>query len=213
MGFKIITGKYENGTKEQQAGFKQLFGHENTQFKFDLYFHWYNIIHELGHCLLSMKNRQMEPVQEEILVNAFAVGYWKHVGESDNLKKLSSMLESILKMVPNPIPAGMEFTEFFRSIWGSEQLNTVAMYGFFQLSSVLEAMNLNKNFSKILNEIGLKCGNLSAMKAYNREVTAENAESVLDSALENLRLLGNEIENVEVEFADNPEVQCANCYN
>lgn len=213
MGFKIITGKYETGTQEQQAGFKQLFGHENTQFKFDLYFHWYNIIHELGHCLLSMQNKRIDLVDEEMLVNAFAVGYWKHAGNSDNLKKLSSMLESILEIVPNPIPAGMEFTEFFRSIWGSEQLNTVAMYGFFQLSSVLEAMKLNKNFSNILDEMGLECGNLSAMKAYDREVTAENAESVLAVALENLRLFGNEIADIEIEFADNPEVQCANCYN
>ncbi|MDF2588114.1 MAG: hypothetical protein K0S41_1955 [Anaerocolumna sp.] len=48
MEYKIISGRYETGTEEQQKGYNQLFGDERIQEKFDLYFHWFNIVHEIG---------------------------------------------------------------------------------------------------------------------------------------------------------------------
>ena len=87
MTYKIISGQYELGTEEQQAGYKMLFGEDNIQYKFDLYFHWYNIVHELGHCVLDVQNISMSNVQEEMFANEFAVAYWKYIGEEARIKE------------------------------------------------------------------------------------------------------------------------------
>lgn len=49
--YTIISGRFETGTPEQKNAFMQLFGKEETRNFFDLYFHWYNLVHEIGHCL------------------------------------------------------------------------------------------------------------------------------------------------------------------
>ena len=72
MKYKIISGRYETGTEEQQMGYRQLFGGD-VQYRFDLYFHWYNLIHELGHCVVEQYGKQMPKVAEEMFVNKFAI--------------------------------------------------------------------------------------------------------------------------------------------
>lgn len=66
---------------------------ENAQHKFDLYFHWYNIMHEYGHCLLDFHKHDSCGVLQEMLVNQFAVSYWKARGFQDSLNELRAMLE------------------------------------------------------------------------------------------------------------------------
>lgn len=73
MSYIIYSGQFEKGTQEQQALFCQLFGSQNTQYKFDFYFHWYNIIHEYGHCLCSYYDSDIIGMKQEFLVNKFAV--------------------------------------------------------------------------------------------------------------------------------------------
>ncbi len=65
--YTIQTGKFEKGTKEQQSAFINLFGSENIQYKFDFYFHWYNIVHEYGHCLCSHSNSDIIGLKQEFL--------------------------------------------------------------------------------------------------------------------------------------------------
>ena len=73
MDYLIVSGKYEKGTEEQQLGSIHLWGDEDIQGIFDLYFQWYNLIHELGHALLRFQGIEMNPVEEEVFVNCFAV--------------------------------------------------------------------------------------------------------------------------------------------
>ena len=73
MDYLIVSGKYEKGTEEQQLGSIQLWGDEDIQGTFDLYFQWYNLIHELGHALLRFQGIEMNPVEEEVFVSCFAV--------------------------------------------------------------------------------------------------------------------------------------------
>ncbi|WP_234123494.1 hypothetical protein [Clostridium hydrogenum] len=35
-------------------GYNKLFGNERIQEKFDLYFHWFNIVHEIGHIIVDI---------------------------------------------------------------------------------------------------------------------------------------------------------------
>lgn len=85
MQYKIISGKYETGTMEQKQSYCQLFGEDDIEFKFDLYFHWYNLIHELGHCMVDINHVTMNKVDEELYVNKFAVAYWRAADGSNNL--------------------------------------------------------------------------------------------------------------------------------
>ena len=208
MGYKIISGRYETGTQVQQMGYNQLFGNEKIQEKFDLYFHWFNIVHEIGHIVVDLQKVDMDKVDEELFANCFAVAYWRSVDNSNNLAKVQHMISDILKYMPSPIPKNIIFNDFFKSIWGTEQMNSVMTYGFFQISCVSEAFKSNKSLSDLLSEVGYENINTSAVKAYNEDVNAENAGKVLNQCIENLNSIGVMITNVNIELVDNPEIQC-----
>lgn len=213
MGYKIITGKYETGTKEQQKNFCELFGEEDIQFKFDLYFHWYNLVHELGHCLLEMYGKRMDNIDEELYVNRFAVSYWKLADGSKNLIKLKEMITSIFYKLPNPVPQNMEPKEFFKTMWGNENRPSVSLYGYFQFSCVLEAMSNESNLYEVLNEVGIKTVNHKNIRMHQGQVSSCSAADTLNLCIENLRNIGVAVEDVKLELVDNPEVQCASIWS
>lgn len=211
MSYEIISGKYETGTIEEQMGFAQLFGEESVQKKFDLYFHWYNIIHEIGHVLVDINNVDMDGVNEELFANSFAVAYWKKVDKKNNLNRVKEMIHHIIKDIPSPLTKESNFKEFFKKIWGTEIMNSVMMYGYFQLCCVLEAFNLDKNLSEVLQEVGYKEVSLSKMKPYSYNVNSENTEKVLENCLDNLKACGvTNLSKITLKLVDNPEMQCCN---
>ncbi len=211
MRYKIISGKYETGTQNQQQNFSQLFGKENIQFYFDLYFHWFNIIHELGHCLVSYRKIPMTPVQEELYANRFAVAYWRISDHDGNLVKLEKKITSVLENIPSPVPLDSDFVTFFQSIWNREAMQTVAMYGYFQLACVMEAMQSESNFWEVLSEIGISAARTDSVQKYHGDISAECSQDILHFCLENLSNAGVLFDHlhIELELVDNPEVQCA----
>ena len=208
MGYKIVSGRYETGTQVQQMGYNQLFGNERIQEKFDLYFHWFNIVHEIGHIIVDIQKIDMDKVDEELFVNCFAVSYWRSVDECNNLEKVQCIIEDILKHMPSPIPHGATFNDFFKSIWGTEQMNSVMMYGYFQISCVSEAFKSNKSLSELLSEVGYENVDMSVIKPYNEGVNSENTNKVLNQCIKNLNSIGVKVNDVKIELVDNPEIQC-----
>ncbi len=208
LRYKIISGRYETGTEEEQTGYRQLFGEDNIQYKFDLYFHWYNLVHEMGHCLVEKYGKQMSKVQEEMFVNELAVSYYRYIGESERLRELEGYLQAVIDMVPSPVPEGQTFTSFFESIWGTEALNNVMMYGFFQLNSVLEAMHKEKKFEDITKELGVTLQASKPVKC-TASITSSNAAAFLEAASENMRSFGFDVPEITLELNDNPMIQCA----
>jgi len=209
MEYTIISGRYECGTDEQKEGYRQLLGEENIQRKFDLYFHWYNIIHELGHCLVEVSGHEFSPVQEEMYVNRFAVGYWRLVGADEYLKELKNILETALRNISIPALGEEEFIQYYERIWGTELLNSVMVYGYFQLRSVYEALNLRESFGDVLHNLDIQIDENVFLPQYEREIMAVNAQEVLDSALKNMKKLGINPPAVRLELVENPLVQCA----
>ena len=208
MKYKILSGKYETGNEEQQMGYKMLFGEENIQRKFDLYFHWYNLVHEMGHCLVEKYGLKLSPVEEEMYVNELAVGYYRYVGESDRLAELKSILKAVIDQMPSPVPEGESFTSFFESIWGTDALMNVMTYGYFQLNSVLEAMKTGRKFADVISELGVAISQAD-VKECKEEITSNNAEKFLSAAIENIKACGLEVPEISLELVDNPMVQCA----
>ena len=208
MKYKILSGKYETGNEEQQMGYKMLFGEVSIQYKFDLYFHWYNLVHEMGHCLVEKYGLKLSPVEEEMYVNELAVGYYRYVGETDRLEELRSILSSVIGHMPSPVPEGETFTAFFESIWGTEALMNVMTYGYFQLNSVLEALNKGRDFADVVSELGVTISEAGIIEC-KAEITSGNAEKFLDTAKENVKACGLEVPEISLELVDNPMVQCA----
>lgn len=52
---KIITGQYSTAGDIGQQMIQALFG-KDAQYRYELYFHWYNLIHELGHAIMMFNN-------------------------------------------------------------------------------------------------------------------------------------------------------------
>ena len=213
MNYKIISGMYETGNEEQQMGYRQLFGEADIQRKFDLYFHWYNLIHEMGHCLVERYGVEKSKVQEEMYVNEFAVSYYRFVGESEKLDELQANLQAVIDQVPCPIPEGQTFISFFESIWGTEQLMNVMLYGYFQLNSVLEALKKDRSFEDVVSEMGVEVKKSDSdtveLKQCDKPIAASSAEAFLNTAIENVKACGLDVPDIKLELVDNPMMQCA----
>ena len=222
MKYVIMSGRFETGTEEEKQGYIGLFGEEEIQYFFDLYFHWYNLVHEMGHCLVEQQNAKMSKVAEEMYVNSFAVSYYRFVGENDRLEELKARLEKILGRFPAPMPEGESFTGFYERIWNTDQINNVMIYGYFQFRSVLEALNAKKDLREALGEIGIElsaaekveseCSNVGLNADCNQskaDIISDNAEYFLKLAQKNLEAMGVKVPEIRVELLDNPMVQCA----
>ena len=208
MGYVIRSGKYETGTEEQQLGFRQLLG-EDAIYSFDLYFHWYNIIHELGHCFTGQSNiYQNSNIDQEMFVNEFAVGYYTYVGETERLNELKTMVQGNIDRMPSPIPEGETFLGFYKRIWNTDALMQVMIYGYFQFRSVLEALDKQRSFEDIAAELGFKIHTSDILKC-NSELSSANTEIYLHTALENMKNIGMNIPQVRLELVDDPGIQCA----
>ena len=208
MNYNIVSGKYETGNEEAKSGYKMLFGEDNIQYKFDLYFHWYNLVHEVGHCIVEKYNLKMSPVLEEMFVNEFAIGYYRYVGESERLEEIKAILYSVIEHMPPVVPEGEDFISYFESIWGTEALMNVMTYGYFQLQSVLEAMEKERDFLDIANELGVSIHEVSFKKS-NDAINSSNAEKFLTTALDNLKAIGFDVPHISLKLVDDPMIQCA----
>ncbi|MDO5292073.1 MAG: hypothetical protein Q4F05_04910 [bacterium] len=208
MKFEILSGKFETGTDEQQEGYIHLFGEEQVQHRFDLYFHWFNLIHEVGHVLVEQQKLHINPVEEELFVNQFAVAYWRQVGADEYLAELKKIIEEVITRLPNPVPSKQSFVEFFRRIWGTAELYTVSMYGYFQLSCVIQALTEERTLEEILKRLGIDEPDISMMELTYIEASADNAVQILSSCISNLHNAGIPMPAIRLELVDNPQIQC-----
>lgn len=210
MKYIIYSGQFEKGTQEQQEVFSRLLGFQNTQYKFDFYFHWYNIIHEYGHCLCSHYDSDIIGLKQEFLVNRFAVSIWQYAGYEQELEELKKIINEILQRTKDPVPNDMSFTEYYEQIWGTNELMQIPIYGYFQFKSVQMALETKEDLENVLMEMGIhkKIGNQRFV--YKRYlISSATAKEVLNDVRYLLDRLGVEQPLVDVELVENPAVQCA----
>lgn len=113
---KIITGQYSTAGDIGQQMIQALFG-KDAQYRYELYFHWYNLIHELGHAIMMFNNpARPHPAEEEQLVNDFAVAYWRQYGETAKLRQLEELVTQTLTKFP-ALTDG-DYLEFTKAHWG-----------------------------------------------------------------------------------------------
>lgn len=214
MIYTIATGQFEVGTQEQQADFIQLFGAEKVQYKFDFYFHWYNIAHEYGHCLCDYYESDIVGLKQEFLANSFAVSLWEYAGYEKELKCLQTMLCEILQKMKNPVPEKMSSADYYEQIWKTDQIMEVAIYGYFQFKSVLMALEDRKEFANVLREMGIHQEiKHSTFSHKDYSISAETAKEVLNDLRKLLERLGIKQPGAAIELVDDPAMHCVKNFN
>jgi hypothetical protein len=145
----ITNGLYGRGTDEQNALIDALLGGAAAKDRFELYFQWYNSIHELGH-LITVHHGTYKPadmagtrhmIEEEQLVNSFAVAFWAYFGEGEKLEALEETVNYILGNITPPVE-NQSHLDFMRDTVDNERWEnfTFEIYGWFQFSIVRDIL-------------------------------------------------------------------------
>ncbi|MFD0619897.1 hypothetical protein ACFQZR_20715 [Paenibacillus sp. GCM10027629] len=152
---EITTGVYKNGSKQQQELVGNLFGMDKVEEYYEIYFHWYNVIHELGHALIASNlEESSNPVEEEQLVNDFAVAYWRYYGEEGKLKLLEEIVSDTLPRFTRPAAKDVVYLDYAKEKWGKEELYRFNNYGWFQFNCVSASLKKQIPLVSILQKMG-----------------------------------------------------------
>lgn len=150
---EIVTGQYQAAPAEQKEMIRQLFG-ENAEHKYEIYFHWYNLIHELGHVVMMFNTASRpHPAEEEQLVNYFATAYWRLFGEEEKVNELCALVGQTISKFTVPAQGTDTYMDYARKKWGQDELNNFNNYGWFQFSSVQNAIACNQSLEQAIYQM------------------------------------------------------------
>ena len=185
---QIITGQYSAADTAQRALIDALWGSSAARY-FELYFHRFNVIHELGHAIMIYNQPDRpHPAREEQIVNNFAAAFWRHYGEHDSLHTLTRIVERALARLPAPSQEG--YLEYAEKNWGKQDFMTFEHYGWFQFSSAKHALSSDIGLAQALTHMSafpVTPPNISSLSI----TASENmAQSVVSEALRVLRAWG-----------------------
>ncbi|MTI47878.1 MAG: hypothetical protein FH761_08555 [Firmicutes bacterium] len=154
---KLYYSSWEELDDEIKSLFSGMFQGNVKKAKqcYELYFYWYNIVHEMGHILKSQygSTEQGNPWKEEQYVNEFAVAFWRENQQEERLEMLKKFLEEILTIIPSPIPDGIPALKFFNENYHKLAENPLE-YGYFQFYLVVNSLEKSdKLYDVIKNRI------------------------------------------------------------
>jgi len=201
----ITTGQYGQGTVEDNELVDSILGKEYAKERYELYFQWYNVLHEIGHAVMAMNNKnRIHVVDEEQLVNDFAVAYWSHYGEAGKLDELQNIVAYSLGNFNRPAPAHQTHMDYAREMWGKKELFTFNNYGWFQFSLVDHSLNNRKSLEAVLTEMGVKNIKPQPQKILVYASGEESVHQIILDAFEELRKWGVELPPFYHTFSTDP---------
>jgi hypothetical protein len=213
---QVVTGQYGKSTAEQNALVNSILGDgEQGRERFELYFHWHNVLHEIGHIIvgyngangLGYDGSALHPVEQEQLVNDFAVAFRKYYGEPEKQAELESTVVFALGNLTRP--AGSEnqtAIEYGKDNWGQASLMLdFNNYGWLQFSLVDSSLQNTKTLESVLAEMGVKNITVQPQKIIAYQSLGEDVVSqIIIDAVTELRKWGAEIPTVYHKFDKNP---------
>jgi len=202
----ITTGRYGQGTIEENKTVDSILGEEYAKERFELYFQWYNILHETGHVIVWF-NSDKKPyiVDEEQLVNDFAVAFWTYYGEEKKLDDLEFIVSYALENIVRPADESTTHLDFARANWGKSDFFTFNNYGWFQFSCVNKSLSETKSLESVLTEMGVKNITIQPQQTLSYPFIGENTtEEIIGDAVSVLREWGAVIPDVYHTFDNNP---------
>lgn len=207
---KIVTGQYQKAPSEQKKMIQELFG-EEAEYKYEIYFHWYNVLHELGHAILMFNaSAELHPAEEEQLVNNFAYAYWKYYGEEKKLKDLCSIVGETIRKFSIPAHDNESYLDYAKRVWGTEELFSFNNYGWFQFSSVQAAITEASDLEQVLNRMCSAKVSPRKAETFKYEICEQMAGQVVSDAVRVMKDWGVLLpEGNEIVFCD--DVNCHMC--
>ena len=207
---RIVTGDYRKAPVEQKKMIRDLF-EENAEHNYEIYFHWYNVLHELGHAIMMFNApSRPHPADEEQLVNNFAYAYWKHYGEQKMLKELCSIVSETIHKFSVPANNNESHIDYAKSKWGTEELYSFNNYGWFQFSSVQAAIKEAPNLEQALNRMCFAQVSPRKVETLEYEICEQMASQVVADAVSLMKDWGVLLpEGNEIIFCD--DVNCHMC--
>lgn len=208
--YSVTTGLYNQSTEEDQKNVETAMGLENTEERFEIYFQWYNVIHELAHGLLYYNDGvDIDVADEEQLVNDFAVAYWKYYGEEEKVAELEDIVNYAVEHIGTNYENGVDYLEL-----GKENSNGKSFYnsffnfndyGWFQFSSVKKSFETNKSLEDVLKEMGINDFKLDESKTLvYGDINKEVSTQIINDAVNNFNSWGLEFPKATHHFDKNP---------
>ena len=215
----MVNGLYNQGTDEQNEMIHSFLGGEDARERFELYFQWYNTIHELGH-LITVHNgtydgndfeNMRHMIEEELLVNSFAVAFWMYHGEEGKIEALEEMVDYVLSHITPPVD-DMSHLDFMRAAVDEDRMAevfTFEKYGWFQFSMVRDILRERDSLdlSALLTEmIGEEIQVQPQQTLVYPTLGIDVAPEIVADAVSILREWGVDIPDVYMAFDTDPNV-------
>jgi hypothetical protein len=207
----ITNGLYGEGTKEQNAAVDNLLGgSQYSRERFELYFQWYNIIHELGHSITGYYGTQTQhhEVEEEQLVNSFAVAFWMQYGESEKIDALETVIDVGLTNI-TPAVDNMTYLEYWRKVFDEDRFQeafNLNDYGWFQYNIVKDVLSdrASLDLASILEQMGVENVQLQSKTLKYPSLGKDVVSVVLGDVISLLRSSGVKIPDMYLAFSKDP---------
>lgn len=203
---EITTGQYHAASLESQELVRGILG-EQAETDFEIYFHWYNVMHEFGHVIMEFNTvTRPHPVEEEQLVNDFAVAYWRRYGEPEKLERLRTIVTTSLGRFTVPADENMSHIEYATAKWDHmDELFNFNNYGWFQFSCVQQSLSRPESLEQALVNMGVQKAQPQEKTVLRYQVDDSMASRVIKDAAKIMRAWGILLpERIEVLYSDDP---------
>ena len=202
----ITTGCYGQDSATDNQVVERIFSEGTVADNYALYFYWYNLLHELGHCIIWFNSKTTIPmVQQEQLANDFAVAYWAYYGESDKFATFIKVVDSAWENCIPPAENDQDHLQYARENWERADFFTFNNYGWFQFSCVKKSLSNIKTLDEVLKEMGVKDIMIQApLTLAYPQISPEKSIQILEDATRILRKWGAKIPEVYQRFSSDP---------
>jgi len=151
----IVTGRYGQGTRETNEMVMSILGEQNTKDKFNVYFNWYNTVHEVGHVVEQIISDNICGLLErELFANEFAVAFWAHYGDKKTFDCLKEFVYATAQRFERPIAENEDISDCARRFESGELEFNFNNYGWFQFSLVKLVLGKIRNLESVLKSAG-----------------------------------------------------------
>ena len=183
MPLTIVTGKYETAAQEQKDEVSRFLGNENTAQDF---------------------------VNQEPVVNDFAIAYWIHYGEQEKLELLEQIVLKSHERFVNPAP-GIHYFDYAKSNWNNPDFWSFNNYGWFQFSCVKNSLANPKSLEEMLDTMSDRDILPQSKKVFKYDINVEMSSIIVSDAVKIINQWGVDIPPLTHVFDDHPFKQmCIN---
>ena len=206
--FFIKTARFGKGSEIDNNNVITALGTENTEEKFNLYFQWFNVLHELGHGILGYNSDiKLSNVEEEQVVNDFALAYWLYYGEEEKINELNDIVDYAVNNIKSDAEEGITHMEFAEKNWYKSSFKTFNNYGWFQYSCVKESLNKRKTLDVVLKEMGIENVKLPEPRLLKYgKINEKISNQIINDAVNNFNEWGLTFPKAYQSFGDDPYV-------